>query len=107
MSLNPGIISIKDVVHYEPCSFSKEKIELGAALILALEGTVKPIVVRRTARIESLGINVYNLVRGDFVYWCALRAYEIDPLRADNIDAYIAENATQEKDLIAQYDLFS
>jgi len=100
MSLTPSIISIIAVNHYEPCSFPQEKIEMGAALILACEGTVKPLLVKRC------GVDGYTLIRGDFVYWCALRAHEMNPLQAENIDAYIAENAMQEAQLIAQYDLF-
>lgn len=65
--------------------FQGEDIEKAAKLILDANGIVNPLIVQRT------GLDTYEVVSGDFEYFAASRAREIDLARAEMIQAFILE----------------
>ncbi len=76
-------------------SFSAEELERLARLIIRVEGTINPIILKRTS-LES-----YEVVEGHFVYYAAVRAREISPLKGEMIQAIILE-PEHEKPLLEQ-----
>jgi len=89
--LSPSIILVNaircDVARQQ---FSEEKIDIAARLILDIEGVISPIIVSRD------GIKNYRVIHGDFEYYAAMRAREIDSLRGECINAYIVDTENQE-----------
>lgn len=61
-----------------------------ARLILESGGLINPIIVRRN------GMDAYEIVDGDFEYYAAARAREIEPLKGETIGAFILEPENEE-----------
>jgi ParB family chromosome partitioning protein len=61
-----------------------------ARLILESGGLINPIIVRRN------GMDAYEIVDGDFEYYAAARAKEIEPLKGETIGAFILEEENEE-----------
>lgn len=80
--------------------FDNEKIERAARSIVAAEGVINPLIVKRT------GIKSYELVDGDFEFHAAARAKEINIARGENIAAYIIEEEDTESILKEQIEIF-
>ncbi|MDM8561208.1 hypothetical protein [Candidatus Parabeggiatoa sp. HSG14] len=66
--------------------FSESELEKAAQLILQREGLITPLIV-----LEN-GIDSYTLIEGEFEYYAALRAREIDPIKGETINAYVARS---------------
>jgi len=79
-------------------SFPTEEIEKAAHLIIDVEGTINPIILRWTS-LES-----YEVVDGHFEYYAAVRAREISPLKVEMVQAIILE-PENEQALLAQVEL--
>jgi hypothetical protein len=91
MKLSTSLVAIKKITSSFPRSnFADDEIEEAAKLILAVEGVINPIVVRR----ES--INTFEVVDGHFEYYAAARAREIDPRKGEMIGAFIIEAENEE-----------
>jgi hypothetical protein len=88
MKLSPSIIMTRAISAKIKGTYNPVVISDGAKLILELDGTIRPLVVRRTGMGEDYS-PTYELVSGEFVYLCALEARRIDPIRGETIDAYI------------------
>ncbi|WP_445241153.1 ParB N-terminal domain-containing protein [Microcoleus vaginatus] len=56
-----------------------------AQLILELGGLINPIILRRN------GMDSYEIVDGDFEYYAAAKAREINPMKGETIGAFILE----------------
>lgn len=90
MKLSPSLISVKRIVPQVPVtSFSEDEIAQVARLILEAEGIINPIIVKRTS-LES-----YEVIAGDFEYYAAARARELNPRRGEKIGAFIVEEETE------------
>lgn len=102
MPLSTKQIAVRKITSNKPRSeFDNNKIEQAARSIIAAEGVINPLVVRRT------GMNSFELVDGDFEYHAAARAKEIDLAVGENIAAYIIEEeAENEKLLKEQLEIF-
>lgn len=86
MRLLPSLVEVKSVTSIKPRSnFEEQKIEQAAQSIVGAEGIINPIVVTRT------GINSFQVLDGDFEYYAAARAKEIDLAKGETIAAYIIE----------------
>lgn len=86
MKLSTSLVAVKKITDSSSHSqFDREQVERLAQLILALEGIVNPLVVRRTS------LQSYEVVAGHFEYQAAARAREIDPRKGEMISAYIIE----------------
>lgn len=86
MRLSVSLVAVKKITtSSSPASFDEEKINRLAEQILKAEGIISPLIVRRTS-LES-----YELVEGDFEYFAAVKAREIDPRKGETISAYIIE----------------
>ena len=100
MKLYYKLVSVKNIQSSLSASqFSKEEIEKAAHLFLEAELSIQPVVLRRE------GLEAYSVIDGDFVYFAAARAREIDPKTAETIQAVIVE-PENESALLEQVELF-
>ena len=91
MELLTSLVAVKKLNCKSPRSlFIDEDIEEAAKLILASEGVINPIVVRRTS------LKSYEVVDGAFEYYAAARAREIDPKKGEMIGVFIIEEDNEE-----------
>jgi hypothetical protein len=98
--LSPAIILVKNIrCDVAKQQFSAEKLERAAQLIIDIEGIISPIIVRRE------GVEHYRLIHGEFEYYAAMRAREIDSIRGESIDAYIVD-AENQKTIEQQIQVF-
>ena len=96
MKLPTSLVAVKKISSSGArSSFPAEEIEKAAHLIIDVEGTINPIILRRTS-LES-----YEVVDGHFEYYAAVRAREISPLKGEMIQAIILETEN-EKALLEQ-----
>ena len=93
MKLLPSIVRVSKIVSSSKprTEFSKTQIDEAARLILEIEGVVMPLILLRT----EPGSESYRIIDGDFEYYAALRAKEIDPRKGGTINAYILESAEE------------
>lgn len=84
--LFPSLVAVKRITCTVPRSnFAEADLEKLARLILESGGLINPIIVRRN------GMDAYEIVDGDFEYYAAVRAREIEPLKGETIGAFILE----------------
>lgn len=86
MNLQPSIIRIKAVAHKEVLGYDAEQITKLAESILEVGGSIRPLLVKRT------GIESYEVIGNDIIYYAAKRAAELDSRKGSTINAYIAED---------------
>lgn len=90
MKLSPSLVAVKKIVSQVPItSFSEAAIAQAAKLILEVEGVINPILVKRTS-LES-----YEVLDGDFEYYAAAKAREMNPRKGEMIGAFIVEEETE------------
>src|SRR4028118_2055546 len=89
--LSPSLVAVKRITSAVPRSnFAEADLEKLARLILESGGLINPIIVRRN------GMDAYEIVDGDFEYYAAARAKEIEPLKGETIGAFILEEENEE-----------
>ncbi|MEG3989270.1 ParB N-terminal domain-containing protein [Microcoleus sp. S28C3] len=89
--LFPSLVAVKRITSTVPRSnFAEPDLEKLARLILESGGLINPIIVRRN------GMDAYEIVDGDFEYYAAARAKEIDALKGETIGAFILEEENEE-----------
>jgi len=89
--LFPSLVAVKRITSAVPRSnFAEPELEKLARLILDSGGLINPIIVRRN------GMDAYEIVDGDFEYYAAARAKEIEPLKGETIGAFILEEENEE-----------
>ncbi|AFZ08226.1 ParB domain protein nuclease [Oscillatoria nigro-viridis PCC 7112] len=97
--LFPSLVAVKRITSAVPRSnFAEPELEKLARLILDSGGLINPIIVRRK------GMDAYEIVDGDFEYYAAARAKEIEPLKGETIGAFILEEEN-EKILLEQLEI--
>ncbi|WP_373537434.1 ParB N-terminal domain-containing protein [Microcoleus sp.] len=97
--LFPSLVAVKRITSAVPRSnFAEPDLEKLARLILESGGLINPIIVRRN------GMDAYEIVDGDFKYYAAARAKEIEPLKGETIGAFILEEEN-EKLLLEQLEI--
>jgi hypothetical protein len=100
MKLFTSLVAVKKITSSKPRStFADDELEQAAQLILESEGVVNPIVVRRTS------LQSFEVVNGDFEYYAAARAREIDLRKGEMIGVFIIEPENEET-LTKQVELF-
>lgn len=100
MKLSTSLVAVKKISSSQPRSiFADEELEEAAKLILENEGVINPIVIRRTS------LQSYEVIDGDFEYYAAARAREIDPRKGEMIGVFIIEPENEEA-LTKQVKLF-
>lgn len=100
MKLSTSLVAVKKITSKQSRSdFADDAIEKAAHLILESEGIINPIIVRRTS------LQSYEVVDGDFEYYAAARAREIDLRKGEMIGVFIIE-AENEEALNKQVQLF-
>ncbi|MEH2345458.1 MAG: ParB N-terminal domain-containing protein [Nostoc sp.] len=100
MKLSTSLVAVKKITSSKPRSnFADDELEQAAQLILESEGVVNPIVVRRTS------LQSFEVVDGDFEYYAAARAREIDIRKGEMIGVFIIESENEEI-LTKQVELF-
>ncbi|MBW4557083.1 MAG: hypothetical protein KME59_14265 [Trichormus sp. ATA11-4-KO1] len=100
MKLSTSLVAIKKIISNKPRSlFAEDELEQAAKLILESEGVINPIVVRRTS------LQSYEVADGDFEYYAAARAREIDPRKGEMIGVFIIE-PENEDNLTQQIHIF-
>lgn len=88
--LSPSLVAVKKITSAVPRSnFADPDLEKLARLILESGGLINPIIVRRN------GMDAYEIVDGDFEYYAAARAKEIEPLKGETIGAFILEEENE------------
>ncbi|MEG4529008.1 ParB N-terminal domain-containing protein [Microcoleus sp. D2_18a_D3] len=81
-----SLVLVKKITSTVPRSnFAERDLEKLAQLILELGGLINPIILRRN------GMDSYEIVDGDFEYYAAVRAREINPMKGETIGAFILE----------------
>jgi ParB family chromosome partitioning protein len=89
--LFPSLVAVKKITSAVPRSnFAEPDLDKLARLILESGGLINPIIVRRN------GMDAYEIVDGDFEYYAAARAKEIEPLKGETIGAFILEEENEE-----------
>lgn len=89
--LSPSLVAVKKIASTVPRSnFDEIDLEKVARLILELGGLINPIIVRRN------GMDGYDIVQGDFEYYAAAKAREIDSFKGETIGAFILEPENEE-----------
>lgn len=84
--LSPSLVAVKKITSTVPRSnFADRDLEKVAQLILELGGLINPIILRRN------GMDAYEIVDGDFEYYAAAKAREINPMKGETIGAFILE----------------
>lgn len=84
--LSPSLVAVKKITSTVPrANFADRDLEKVAQLILELGGLINPIILRRN------GMDAYEIVDGDFEYYAAAKAREIDPKKGETIGAFILE----------------
>jgi hypothetical protein len=100
MKLSTSLVAVKKIASNKPRSiFADDELEQAAKLILSSEGVVNPIIVRRN------GLQSYEVVDGDFEYYAANRARELDPRKGEMIGVFIIE-PENEDNLTQQIEVF-
>ncbi|MCW6052548.1 chromosome partitioning protein ParB [Microcoleus sp. A2-C5] len=93
--LFPSLVAVKRITcTVARSNFAEPDLEKLARLILELGGLINPIIVRRN------GMDAYEIVDGDFEYYAAVRAKEIEALKGETIGAFILEE--ENKDLLLE-----
>ena len=91
MKLSTSLVAVKKITCNAPRSlFADDELEEAAKLILESEGVINPIIVRRTS------LKSYEVVDGDFEYYAAARAREIDPKKGEMIGVFLVEEENEE-----------
>jgi len=81
-----SLVLVKKITSTVPRSnFADRDLEKLAQLILELGGLINPIILRRN------GMDSYEIVDGDFEYYAAAKAREINPMKGETIGAFILE----------------
>jgi len=81
-----SLVLVKKITSTVPRSnFAERDLEKLAQLILELGGLINPIILRRN------GMDSYEIVDGDFEYYAAAKAREINPMKGETIGAFILE----------------
>ncbi|MFB8793007.1 MAG: chromosome partitioning protein ParB [Microcoleus sp.] len=89
--LSPSLVAVKKITSKVPRdNFADRDLEKVAQLILELGGLINPIVLRRN------GMDAYEIVDGDFEYYAAAKAREINPKKGETIGAFILEPENEE-----------
>ncbi len=89
--LSTLLVAVRKITSPRPPSeFPQDKIETLAQLILAVEGVINPLVLRRTS-LES-----FEVIAGHLEYYAAVRAREIDSRKGEMINAYVLETETED-----------
>ncbi len=85
--ISPSIVMVEDISSsLSRATFSEADLEKAAQLILKMEGTITPIILQKN------GIDSYTVIDGDFEYYAALKAEEIDPMKGETINAYVIKS---------------
>ncbi|MDJ0658881.1 MAG: hypothetical protein QNJ42_05260 [Crocosphaera sp.] len=91
MKLSTSLVSVKRInSSVERSQFSEDELERSAQAILEAEGIINPIILEK----ESL--ESYQVISGDFEYYAAVRAREIDPRKGEMISAFIIEDEKED-----------
>lgn len=100
MKLSTSLVAVKKISCTTARSkYKDEDIEKAASAILSVEGTINPMIVRRTS------LQSYEVVEGDFIYYAATRAKEIDPKKGEMVGVYIIED-DNEAEISTQIEIF-
>lgn len=91
MKLSTSLVAVKKIISkVDRSQFLDNDLNQAAKLILEAEGVINPIILHRTS-LES-----YEVVDGNFEYYAAVRAREIDPHKGEMIGAFIVEPENEE-----------
>lgn len=89
--LSPSLVAVKKITSKVPReNFVDRDLEKVAQLILESGGLINPIILRRN------GMDAYEIVDGDFEYYAAAKAREINPIKGETIGAFILEPENEE-----------
>jgi ParB family chromosome partitioning protein len=85
--ISHAAVMVEDIQSSLPrTDFSETELDEAARLLLKIEGVITPPILLQS------GVDSYRVIEGDFEYYAAKRAGEIDPLKGETINAYIAES---------------
>jgi len=85
--ISHAIVMVEDIQSSLPrTEFSETNLDEAAQLLLKIEGVITPPILLQS------GVDSYRVIEGDFEYYAALRAGEIDPLKGETINAYVVES---------------
>ncbi|AKG24081.1 ParB N-terminal domain-containing protein [Calothrix sp. 336/3] len=100
MKLSTSLVAVKRIICDTPRSiFDNDDIEKAAQTILSVGGLINPLVVARS------GFQSYKVINGDFEYYAAVRAREIDLKLGEMVSVYIVEDDNNEV-IVKQIELF-
>jgi len=95
------IVMVEDIHSSLPrTEFSETDLDEAARLLLKIEGVITPPILLQS------GVDSYRVIEGDFEYYAALRAGEIDPLKGETINAYLVESEEEKAVYQKQAEIF-
>jgi hypothetical protein len=84
MKLSTSLVAVKKITsQVDRSTFASADLDHAARLILNIEGVINPLILQR------ISLDAYEVVDGDFEYYAAARAREIDPLKGEFVSAFI------------------
>jgi len=99
--ISHAIVMVEDIHASVPrTEFSETDLNQAAQLILKMEGVITPPILLQT------GIDSYTVVEGNFEYYAALMAEEIEPLKGETINAYVIESEDEKLAYEQQIEMF-
>ena len=100
MKLYYQLVSVQDIQSSLFASqFPTDEIEKAAHLFLEAELSIQPVVL------QQKGLESYSVIYGDFIYFAAVRAREINPRKAETIQAVVLD-PEHKSALVEQVELF-
>lgn len=84
------LVEINSVHSSEPASnFEKAEVDKLARLMIEADGLLRPLILKQT------GLEKYEVVGGQLEYHAAVRAKEINPRKAEMVNALVIENEAE------------
>ncbi len=99
--ISHAIVMVEDIHSSLPrTEFSETDLDEAARLLLKIEGVITPPILLQS------GLDSYKVIEGDFEYYAALRAGEIDPSKGETINAYLVDSEKEVAVYKKQADVF-
>lgn len=99
--ISHSIVMVEDIhSSLARTEFSDAELDEAAQLILKTGGVITPPILLET------GVDSFTIIDGEFEYYAALKAKEIDPLKGETINAYLVESEEDVPVYKKQFDFF-
>jgi hypothetical protein len=80
------MVDVKDITCDMPNNYPTESVEQLAQSIVEI-GLLRPLILKQ------IGLQSYGLISGEFEYYAALRAKEVNPRKCEMVNAFVIKQA--------------